>query len=80
MIQNQILQQIVQGKILPAKSPSETNAGQNKDSSIVKNEETTLIETLPAWKNINGKLYYVTEKGTVQKKGGLREDEIPEFT
>jgi len=71
----------ISGQNIPAKSPSETNAKQNHDSSTAKNEETTLIETLPVWKNIDGKLYYVTKDGIVHKKGWFKEkDENPNNT
>ena len=51
---------------------SDTKVGQNQDLSIAKSE-TTLIETLPSWKNIDGKLYYVTKDGIVQKTGWFEE-------
>jgi len=63
----------ISGPHVSGPSPSDTNAGTNKDSSIAKNNEATLIETLPAWKNMNGKLYYITKDGIVKETGWFKE-------
>jgi competence protein ComEC len=47
--------------------------GSTTVSSPSDTEETTLIETLPEWKNMNGKLYYVTKDGIVKKTGWFKE-------
>ncbi|BCZ49049.1 hypothetical protein psyc5s11_51160 [Clostridium gelidum] len=61
-----------------ANSPSAGKVGQNQDSSIVKNEGTTVIETFPLWKTMDGKLYYVTKDGILEKTGWFKEkDENP---
>ena len=60
----------ISGTNVTGSSPSDTNMGENG--------QTTLIETLPEWKNINGKLYYVTKDGIVKKTGWFKEkDENP---
>jgi glucan-binding YG repeat protein/beta-lactamase superfamily II metal-dependent hydrolase len=56
-------------------SQSDVNGNQNKDSLTVENEEA---ETLPAWRTVNGKLYYFTKDGIIQKTGWFKEkDENP---
>jgi glucan-binding YG repeat protein/beta-lactamase superfamily II metal-dependent hydrolase len=65
----------VSGTSVSGLSSSNANGNQNKDSSIVNNQET---ETLPEWKNVNGKLYYFTKDGILQKTGWFKEkDENP---
>ena len=47
-------------------------------SSMIKIQKQHVIETLPVWKSINGKLYYVTKDGIVKKTGWFKEkDENP---
>ena len=60
----------VSGQNVTGSSQSETN--------VSKDKETTSIEVLPAWKNMNGKLYYVTKDGIVKVTGWFKEkDENP---
>ena len=69
----------VSGSTMTGTSSSETNAGQNQDSALNKNKETTLEEILPEWQNMNGKLYYVTKDGIVKHTGWFKEkDENPD--
>ena len=68
----------VSGPSVTGPSPSNTNVSKNQDSSVDKNKETTLVEVLPAWKNMNGKFYYVTKDGIVKVTGWFKEkDENP---
>ena len=47
-------------------------------STETTNEQTVVQETLPAWKNIDGKLYYVTKDGISEETGWFEEkDENP---
>ncbi len=62
----------ISGPNISGPSPSDPDA-KNQDSSTAKNEDAALIENLPAWRNIDGKLHYVTEKGIVQKTGWFKE-------
>lgn len=56
-------------------SQGDINENKNKDSLTFNKEET---ESLPAWKKILGKLYYVTKDGVVTKTGWFKEkDENP---
>jgi len=56
-------------------NPSDTNVKNNQDSSIAGTQETAVIENLPEWKNIDGKLHYVTKDGIVEKTGWFKEKE-----
>lgn len=61
------------GQTTSEKSPFGTNTDQKKDSSTSKGEATTPSETFPEWKNINGKLYYVTKDGIAKDTGWFKE-------
>lgn len=55
---------------------SDAKENPNKDLSTVNNEQE--IEALPEWKNVDGKLYYFTKDGKLQKTGWFKEkDENP---
>lgn len=49
------------------------NKGEDINSDIKSEEKDVVEEKLPAWKNIDGKLYYVTEDGIVEETGWFKE-------
>lgn len=57
------------------KSPSNANNKDNKNETASKGTEMQEKEVLPAWKSINGKLYYVTKDGILKKSGWFKEKE-----
>lgn len=60
-------------------SQSSGNVSKSGNSSAGSKEETALTQNVPGWKNINGKLYYVTKDGIVKATGWFQEeDENPD--
>lgn len=67
----------ISGQNVKGPSPSD-DVNKNQNSATTKSEGTTETETLPVWKNIDGKLHYVTKDGIVEKTGWFKEkDENP---
>ena len=65
---------ITSGENAEVPKQDDDEATTDKDS----NEKTVVQETLPAWQNIDGKLYYVTKDGILKKTGWFEEkDENP---
>lgn len=59
-------------------SPSDNADKNNEDTAAAEDSEKTVEEVLPQWKTIDGKLYYVTENGVIEKTGWFKEkDENP---
>lgn len=68
----------ISGPYVSGPSPSDSADKNNEASTIAENTEKAVEEVLPAWKTIDGKLYYVTENGVLQKTGWFKEkDENP---
>lgn len=66
------------GPNISGTSPSDNIDKNNEDTATVENNEKATEEVLPVWKTIDGKLYYVTENGVIEKTGWFREkDENP---
>lgn len=76
------------GPSIEGPSPSDSNSGTNQnsteqDSNSDKDQTTEQPqeEQLPGWRNVDGKLHYVTEDGIVEKTGWFKEkDENPKAT
>ena len=58
-------------QLLTNNNKTENKQGLNINEDL--NKKTKVKEALPAWKNIDGKLHYVTEDGIVQETGWFKE-------
>jgi glucan-binding YG repeat protein/beta-lactamase superfamily II metal-dependent hydrolase len=75
--QNDKTNTTISGPNVKGPSPSDS-VNKDQNSSTTQSEGTAETETLPAWKNIDGKLHYVTKDGIVEKTGWFKEkDENP---
>jgi len=63
----------ISGQNVPEKSISDINVKNDKDSTVAEKAEIEIEENLPTWKNIDGKLHYVTKDGIVEKTGWFKE-------
>lgn len=54
-------------------SSTESNIKNGQDSAVGIKEEP--VETFPEWKNIDGKIYYVTKDGILKRTGWFKEKE-----
>ena len=57
--------------VLTNNNKTENKQGLNINEDL--NKKTKVEEALPAWKNIDGKLHYVTEDGIVKETGWFKE-------
>lgn len=55
---------------------NKNNENSDVDDSENAEEETVVEEELPAWQEIDGKLYYVTEDGIVEETGWFKEKDV----
>ena len=64
----------ISGQNVEVPSQNDTETKNDQDST----GQTVVQEVLPEWKNIDGKLYYVTKDGVLEKTGWFKEkDENP---
>lgn len=58
------------------KDPVTGDTQTTQNDSTKQTTDNVEKETLPAWKNMNGKLYYVTKDGIVKKTGWFKEKDV----